>query len=160
MIRKKSILSFLLIFLIYLPVSAVTLDAGGSKIDNYEQAIKRITKAKKLEKKGKIKKSKKLYEKSIIYLLKAYSNNPTNPDILNDLGFLKRKIGNYEEAEIYYLLGLDLDPKHRELNGYLGELYIETNRIDKAKERLEVLENCNCEEYDKLKKIIEKTKKS
>ena len=160
MIKKKSILSFLLIFLIFLPASAITFDAGGSKIDNYEQAIKKITKAKKLEKKEKIKKSKKLYEESIIYLLKAYSKNPDNADILNYLGFSKRKIGNYEEAEIYYLLGLDLDSKHREINRYLGKLYIETNRIDKAKERLKVLENCNCEEYDELKKIIERTKKT
>ena len=43
---------------------------------------------------------------------------------------------------------------------YLGELYVATNRMDMAKERLEVLKTCNCEEYDELKKIIEGTKKS
>jgi hypothetical protein len=39
----------------------------------------------------------------------------------------------------------------------LGELYVQTNRIDKAKERLAVLKNCKCEEYQELELII-KTK--
>ena len=38
-------------------------------------------------------------------------------------------------------------------NEYLGELYVQTNRLDKAKERLRILENCNCEEYNELKEI-------
>ena len=60
----------------------------------------------------------------------------------------------------YYLLGLQVDPKHVGINEYLGELYVVTNRIDLAKERLEILKSCNCEEYQELKKIIEGTKKS
>ena len=32
--------------------------------------------------------------------------------------------------------------------------------MDLAKERLKVLENCNCEEYKELKEVIEGTKKS
>jgi len=32
--------------------------------------------------------------------------------------------------------------------------------MDMAKERLEVLKTCNCEEYAELKEIIEGTKKS
>ena len=46
------------------------------------------------------------------------------------------------------------------INEYLGELYVVTNRIDLAKERLEVLASCNCEEYSELKEIIAGTKKS
>ena len=49
---------------------------------------------------------------------------------------------------------------HNGINEYLGELYVATNRINLAKERLKVLENCNCEEYDELKEIIAGTKKS
>ena len=40
------------------------------------------------------------------------------------------------------------------------ELYVVTNRIDLAKERLNGLESCNCEEYDELKEIIAGTKES
>ena len=53
-----------------------------------------------------------------------------------------------------YLKGLDLDPKHNGINEYLGELYVQTNRIDKANERLAVLKNCNCDEYSELELII------
>ena len=65
-------------------------------------------------------------------------------------------MGNFEEAEKYYLLGLNIAPEHHGINEYLGELYIITNRMNLAKERLEVLKNCNCEEYDELKELIEK----
>ena len=42
----------------------------------------------------------------------------------------------------------------------MGELYVATNRLDLAKERLKILENCKCEEYNELKEIIAGTKKS
>ena len=54
----------------------------------------------------------------------------------------------------FYLEGLKINPKHVGINEYLGELYIATNRVDKAKERLKVLETCNCEEYSELKNLI------
>jgi hypothetical protein len=58
-------------------------------------------------------------------------------------------------AEVYYLQGLKIDQNHVGINEYLGELYIETNRMDLAKERLEVLKNCSCEEYGELKELID-----
>ncbi len=51
--------------------------------------------------------------------------------------------------------GLSIEPNHHGINEYLGELYIQTNRINLAKERLDVLKNCKCEEYDELKELIE-----
>ena len=63
-------------------------------------------------------------------------------------------------GEKYYLQGLAIEPKHNGINEYLGELYVVTNRVNLAKERLKVLENCNCEEYGELKEIIAGTKKS
>ena len=41
------------------------------------------------------------------------------------------------------------------INEYLGELYVQTDRIKLAKERLDVLKNCECEEYEELKELIE-----
>ena len=58
------------------------------------------------------------------------------------------------------MLGLQIEPNHNGINEYLGELYIVTNRMDMAKERLNVLKSCNCKEYNQLKEIIEGTKKS
>ena len=70
------------------------------------------------------------------------------------MGFTSRKIGNFEKAEEFYLKGLSIKPDHNGINEYLGELYVQTNRIDKANERLEVLKGCNCEEYSELELII------
>ena len=87
-------------------------------------------------------------------LEKAYSSDKKNPDILNYMGYTSRKSGNFEQAERFYLQGLSLKPDHNGINEYLGELYVQTNRIDKAKERLEVLKSCNCDEYKELELII------
>ena len=136
-------------------------DGGSSKIKtNYEKAIVLIKSAKKYEKKSKLEKAQKKYEKAQKLLLKSNIKNPNKPDTLNYLGFTTRKLGDYENGEKYYLQGLALDPNHIGINEYLGELYVATNRIDLAKERLEVLANCNCEEYSELKQIIDGTKKS
>ena len=128
-----------------------------SKNTLYDQAVKLVKKAGKLEKKDKSEKAKKLYSQAFKKLNKAYKSDDQNPDILNYMGFTSRKTGNFKKAENFYLKGLDLDPKHNGINEYLGELYVQTNRIEKANERLAVLKNCNCEEYQDLELII-KTK--
>ena len=155
---------FITIFFNNLSFGAGSGDDGSGKLigklNEYERAIKLIKSAKKYEKKGKLKKAKKRYEKANEYLYEARQKEPLNPDILNYLGFTTRKLGDFKNAEIYYLLGLKEDPKHKGINEYLGELYVATDRIDLAKERLEVLKNCNCEEYNELKEIIEGKKTS
>ena len=127
---------------------------------DYFKAKSAIQWAKKFEKKGKLEKAKKRYAKAQKLLLKSNLDKPNQPDTLNYLGFTTRKLGDYENGEKYYLLGLEIDPNHIGINEYLGELYVATNRIDLAKERLKVLESCNCEEYSELKQIIAGTKQS
>ena len=154
--------NLLLIFIFYLALIVPSYGAasGGDgsavkKKTNYEKGAYIIKKAKRYEKKGKIEKANKRYKKALEYLMKSNEKNPNQPDTLNYLGFTLRKLGNFEEAEKYYLEGLSIKPDHYGINEYLGELYIQTNRIELAKERLEVLENCNCEEYNELKEVIE-----
>ena len=127
---------------------------------NYDKAVESVKWAKKYEKKGKLKKAKKRYQKAQKLLLKSNETKPNQADTLNYLGFTTRKLGDFENGEKYYLQGLAIKPDHIGINEYLGELYVATNRMDLAKERLKVLENCNCEEYNELKEIIEGTKKS
>ena len=135
-------------------------DDASSKVDDYLKASNLIKAAKKYEKKGKTEKAQKRYAKAQILLLKSNKDKPLQADTLNYLGFTTRKLGDYEKGEEYYLLGLKIEPNHKGINEYLGELYVVTKRIDLANERLEVLKDCNCEEYDELKEIIEGTKKS
>ena len=136
-------------------------NGGSTKIKtNYEKAISHIEVAKKFEKKGNLDKAKKRYAKAQKILIKSNNKKPNKADTLNYLGFTTRKLGDFEKGEKYYLQGLAIDPSHIGINEYLGELYIVTGRINLAKERLQVLANCNCKEYSKLKEIISGTKKS
>ena len=157
---------FLLILIFFLNFanyshSASSSDSGGSKLkSNYEKAVSLIKSAKKYDKKGKSDKAEKRYKKALKLLLKANKKKPNNPDTLNYLGFTSRKLGDFEKGENYYLEGLTIDPNHIGINEYLGELYVATDRIDLAKERLGVLSSCNCKEYSQLKEIIEGTRKS
>ena len=141
-------------------INNVTLAAGGdsgsstTKASMYDEAVKLIKRAGKLEKKDKKDKAVKLYKEAFDKLETANKKEKNNPDILNYMGFTSRKSGNFNDAEQFYLKGLSLDPKHNGINEYLGELYVQTNRIEKAKERLAVLKNCNCKEFQELELII------
>ena len=106
---------------------------------DYDQAVKLINSAKKNEKKGKKDKAQSKYEKAFKLLVKSNKKNPNKADTLNYLGFTSRKLGDFENGEKYYLEGLAIDPKHNGINEYLGELYVSTNRLNLAVERLEVL---------------------
>ena len=140
--------------------SAGSSNDTSDKKSNYSKAYNLIKSAKKYEKKGKTEKSKKRYLKAQKLLLLSNKQKPLQADTLNYLGFTTRKLGDYEKGEEFYLQGLKIEPNHKGINEYLGELYVVTNRIDLAKERLNTLKNCNCEEYKDLKEIIEGTKKS
>ena len=160
MLKKYLIVSFFITLFSISSQAAGTDDSSSKVKSNYDKAVSLIKQAKKYEKKGKTDKANKRYEKAQKLLLKSNKKKPLQADTLNYLGFTTRKLGDYENGEKYYLLGLEIDPNHKGINEYLGELYVVTNRIDLAKERLNVLENCNCEEYGELKEIIDGTKTS
>ena len=153
---------YLLLFLVFLSTNSYSAgsDSTTKVKSEYSKAVTLIKAAKKYEKKGKIEKANKRYEKAQALLIKSNKKKPLQADTLNYLGFTTRKLGDFSNGEKYYLQGLEIDPNHIGINEYLGELYVVTNRVDLAKERLEVLKGCNCEEYSELKEIIEGKKKS
>ena len=144
----------------FILINNITLAAGGdggsssTKASMYDEAVNLIKRAGKLEKKDKTDKAKKLYAQAFKKFEKAYKEDKKNPDILNYMGYTTRKVGNFDQAEKFYLAGLKIEPNHNGINEYLGELYVQTNQIDKANERLAVLKNCNCDEYNELELII------
>ena len=151
----KNILILFLTLLLSTSLMAAGSDSSSdSKGSMYEDGVKLVKRAGKLEKKEKTDKAKKLYTQAFKKFEKAHKSDKKNPDILNYLGYTSRKTGNFEQAEKFYLKGLSIKPNHNGINEYLGELYVQTNRIDKANERLEVLKSCNCKEYGELELII------
>jgi tetratricopeptide (TPR) repeat protein len=83
--------------------------------------------------------------------------DPADADALSLMGFSQRKNGNPEAALGYYTRALALDPEHLGANEYLGELYVETGKLDLAEERLGMLEAAcgrDCEAYQQLAAVI------
>ena len=156
MIKKYLFTSvFLSILLTFNAFAAGSSDTGSSKTKTqYDMAVSHINAAKKFEQKDKLDKAKLRYEKAQKLLVQSNKKFPNKADTLNYLGFTSRKLGDYKNGEKYYLQGLSIEPKHKGINEYLGELYVTTNRHNLAIERLEVLKGCNCEEYEQLKAVI------
>ena len=152
---KKIIILFVTLFLSTSLMAAGSDSSSDTSKDSlYDDAVKLVKRAGKLEKKEKLDKAKKLYAQAFSKLEKAHKSDKKNPDILNYMGFTTRKVGNFDQAEKFYLEGLKIKPNHNGINEYLGELYVQTNQIDKANERLAVLKNCNCDEFKDLELII------
>jgi tetratricopeptide (TPR) repeat protein len=78
-------------------------------------------------------------------------------DVYNLVGFCLRKTGDYKQAYTFYRKALDYDPEHKGALEYLGELYVETGQIDKAREHVALLKKLcpnGCEELTDLEEAI------
>ena len=91
-------------------------------------------------------------------LRKAETKTPDSADVHNWLGYALRNLKRYDAALKHYRIALRLEPRHRGANEYLGELYLVLGQLEKAEERLAVLDRAclfGCEEYTELKEAIE-----
>ena len=78
-------------------------------------------------------------------------------DVYNLLGYTLRKTGDVKTSLTYYTKALELQPDHKAAREYLGELYVETGNLEKAKEQLAILAKLcpgGCEEREDLQKAI------
>ena len=97
------------------------------------------------------------FEQAIGELGEALEKDPEDADLLNLMAFSNRKLGRFDTAMEYYQKALAIEPDHRGANEYLGELYLQLGQLDKAEERLEILDKeCffGCREFDKLEQAI------
>jgi tetratricopeptide (TPR) repeat protein len=79
-------------------------------------------------------------------------------DVFNLLGFTLRKTGDHSNALTYYQKALELDEFHLGAHEYIGELFVETKQLAKAKQHLAILERLcpsGCEEREDLQKAID-----
>ena len=63
---------------------------------------------------------------------------------------------------MFYTKALEIKPRHLGANEYLGELYLEQGELEKAEERLAVLDKAcffGCDEFDDLERAIEEYRK-
>ncbi len=97
------------------------------------------------------------YEGAIPLLERVVAADKENADAFNLLGYSHRQLGNTDVALGHYETALKLQPRHRGANEYLGELYLALGDLEKAEERLAVLDGAcffGCKEYTELKNAI------
>tara|TARA_B110000305_G_C19442235_1_gene642603 strand:+ start:1216 stop:1674 length:459 start_codon:yes stop_codon:yes gene_type:complete len=128
-------LKYIVIFSLFL--SQTTFAAGtddssdtSSYDGNYKLGLELVKKEKYKSAIGKFKS-----------LINKKSDNYTQADIYNYLGYTHRKLKEYDAAETYYLKALKLDSDHIGALEYMGELYLETNRIEEAKKSLQKIKS-------------------
>jgi HAMP domain-containing protein len=90
-------------------------------------------------------------------------NETGSADWNNLMGYAHRKAGtpDFVAAERYYDAALRIEPKHRGALEYSGELYLMTNNLTRAEQRLAALDKAcflPCEEFTLLKQAVERYK--
>ena len=92
-------------------------------------------------------------------LRSAVAGNPRNADYHNLYAYSMR-MGVHPSMDLvfrHYNEALRLDPRHRAAHEYIGEAYLMSGNVPKAKEHLAQLDKLctfGCEEYTKLKKEV------
>lgn len=92
-------------------------------------------------------------------LREAVARNPQDADAHNLYAYSIRRGANPAMDLVFrhYNEALRLDPRHRAAHEYIGEAYLMSGNVSKAKEHLAQLDNLctfGCEEFTKLKKEV------
>jgi len=92
-------------------------------------------------------------------LREAVARDSQNADYHNLYAYSMRKGANPAMDLVFrhYNEALRIDPKHRGAHEYIGEAYLISGNVPKAKEHLAQLDRLctfGCEEYSKLKKAV------
>ena len=103
--------------------------------------------------------SKQDWGKAQGILREAITRNAASADYHNLYAYSMRKGPNPAMDLVFrhYNEALRIDPKHRAAHEYLGEAYLMTGNVPKAKEHLAQLDklcSSGCEEYTKLKQEL------
>ena len=99
------------------------------------------------------------YASAQLALKVAVAGDPGNADLHNLYAYSIRKGANPDMPLVFkhYNEALRIDPKHRGAQEYIGEAYLMSGNLAKAKEHLAALDKLcffGCAEYDMLKKAI------
>jgi tetratricopeptide (TPR) repeat protein len=97
------------------------------------------------------------YAEAIPHLDAALSQRPRSADILNYEGYTHRMVGDYQSSLDYYKRALAIDPDHKGVHEYLGELYLQMNDQASAQNELTTLATLcpsGCDERDALTKAL------
>jgi tetratricopeptide (TPR) repeat protein len=84
-----------------------------------------------------------------------------NPDVANLIGYSSRKLGRYDDSQLWYERALAADPNHARTWSYYGMWHAEQGNLLKARDylaKVETLCGTKCREYTELKGVIAGTR--
>jgi predicted Zn-dependent protease len=90
-------------------------------------------------------------------LQQVVAKDPKNADAYTLMGYATRKSGDANGSLQYYNTALGLDPKHIGAHEYVGEAYLQLDRLPEAEQhlaRLDSLCTFGCQEYRDLKAAV------
>ncbi|MBT3171973.1 MAG: tetratricopeptide repeat protein [Rhodospirillaceae bacterium] len=99
------------------------------------------------------------WEGAVGYFKKTVADDAKNAEAYNLMGYSYRRMGQADPAFKAYAMALDIDPRHRGANEYLGETYLLVGDVEKANGQLALLKDLcgnQCKETVKLRKAIER----
>jgi tetratricopeptide (TPR) repeat protein len=100
----------------------------------------------------------KRFEDALISYNRALDRDPENADAWSQSGFAHRKLGDFEQSLEAYQHAMEIEPFHLGANEYLGELYLQTDQVEKAEEMASFLRRAcpdGCDELTALENAIE-----
>ncbi len=107
------------------------------------------------------------YAKAIPHLMSALRKRPRDADILNDLGYAHRMVGasetdaardgDFKASLDFYRAALAIDPSHKGVHEYMGELFLQMHDLNAAHHEMNVLVTLcpdGCDERAALEKAL------
>ncbi len=134
-----------LFFAVTPPTSALMAPDGSMvQMDSYDAAAK-LVKAEQ-------------YDQAIQKLKALLREHPGHANAWNALGFSQRMVGDLDAAATAYSNALTITPNHNGALNYMGQMFVQTGRIEEARELLVKLETAcgpECEDYKQLRRAVE-----
>lgn len=99
----------------------------------------------------------KNYAGAMPLLQQVVAKNPKDADAYTLMGYATRKSGDPNGSLQYYNAALGIDPKHIGAHEYVGEAYLQLDRLPEAEQhlaRLDSLCTFGCAEYRDLKAAV------
>jgi len=143
------------------PPDSMKAKAAHAELEQlYAKGYDEAQEAKKLKKDGKAGDAKKKFGKAIKKFESAVVRDPTYYPAWNMLGYCSRNLGDLKRAFSAYEKCLSIKPDYDEAHEYLGEAYLQSGNLEKAKVELAWLRANDSKEADELaEKIDEAVKK-
>ena len=99
----------------------------------------------------------KNYAGAMPLLQQVVAKNPKDADAYTLMGYATRKSGDANGSLQYYNAALGIDPKHIGAHEYVGEAYLQLDKLPEAEQhlaRLDSLCTFGCAEYRELKAAV------